>query len=79
MRGMKFDRVAYEYCLNCEKVIAVAECNVGNAETGCSKIEAKSFGKDTPVSKILEWAEDVGVSGRVIVVPDMGTENKEGK
>ena len=60
-----------------KRVIAITEHSAGNAETGNSWIETKSFAKSTPISKIVEWAKYAG--GKLIITIDEGTTPKSGK
>lgn len=51
-------------------IIACAEQSAGNAEVGSMWLDTKSFPVDTPVSELLEWAEDKGVTGKLFITVD---------
>ena len=52
-----------------EKVIAIAEKSVGNAQVGDMWLNAKSFSPDTPIKDIIDWAKP-NASGRLIITID---------
>ena len=78
MRGIHYERhgAISISILDCKRVIATAEMSMGNEIVGSMWIE-KSFDKNTPISEILLWAHNIGVSGKVIITPDLGTEIQE--
>jgi len=52
-------------------IIAVQECSKGNAESGVNWLEAKAFSADTPISKVLDWSDELNVTrGRLILTVD---------
>lgn len=79
MRGIHYNRHDGTYIpvFGCGKVIATAEMCNGNETVGTTWIETKSFDKNAPVSEILLWAHTLGVAGKVIITPDLGTEIQE--
>lgn len=55
------------------KVIAIQERCTGNASVGSMWLETKSFGEDTPVREIVEWAKQLGGGeGKLIITVDRG-------
>lgn len=51
-----------------ERVIATKERSAGNNTVGDMQTETKSFNKETPVSEIINWAENC--SGKLIITID---------
>ncbi len=55
---------------NYERVIATAEKSAGNETVGDMWVQTKSFQKDVLASAIIEWAMDVGCSGKLFLTID---------
>lgn len=70
MRGYKY--IGNE--LNCTRVIATAECSAGNESVGTMWTETKSFSSKTAIKDIMDWANSVNISGKLIITPDLDTE-----
>lgn len=60
-----------KYYPDFERVIATKERSAGNDTVGDMWTETKSFNRDTPINKILEWAKDC--SGKLIITIDEDT------
>lgn len=60
-----------KYCPDFKNVIAIKERSAGNSEVDDMWIETKSFDRDTPIHKILEWASDC--SGKLTITIDEAT------
>jgi len=70
MHGYKY----IGYGLNCTRVIATAERSAGNESVGTMWTETKSFPSETPIKDIMDWANSVQISGKLIITPDLDTE-----
>jgi len=75
MRGIIYNK--NEAFVGCERAIAIAEMSAGNETIGSAWLETKSFDKNTPISEILLWAHNIGVTGKVVITLDLGTEIQE--
>lgn len=53
---------------NYKRVIATKERSAGNEAVGNMWNETRSFDKETPISEILEWANDA--DGKLIITID---------
>ena len=56
----------YIDCYN--RVIAISERSCGNEQVGDMWFETKSFDKETPISKIIEWGRNT--NGKLIITID---------
>jgi hypothetical protein len=54
-----------------ERIIAVKERASGNEFVGTEWIETASFDKETPISRIIEWAGEY--EGRLMIAVDNNT------
>ena len=59
-------------------VIAIIERSGGNEQVGDMWLETKSFPVHTPVYKIMEWATEQRVSGKIILTFDQATKIEGG-
>jgi len=57
-----------KYYPDFKKVIAIKERSAGNESVGDMWMETKSFDRETPIHKILEWAKDC--SGKLTITID---------
>jgi hypothetical protein len=57
-----------QYFKDYKRVIAIKERSAGNESVGSMWLETKSFDKETPISKIVEWADSC--DGKLIVTID---------
>lgn len=53
---------------NYDGIIAIQEKSAGHGTIGNCWLETKSFSKDTPIHKIIEWAKYC--SGKLIITID---------
>jgi len=53
-----------------KRIIAIIERSDGNDTIGDTWLETRSFDKDTPISEIVTWARNQGVSGKLIITID---------
>lgn len=64
----------YEKGKKITRIIATIEKSAGNETVGTAWNETSSFPIETPVSEIMKWAGENGISGRLIITPDLATE-----
>jgi hypothetical protein len=57
---MRFDK-------NYTHIVAIGERSGGNESVGDMWLETKTFPKETPVSEIIQWANDKDISGKLII------------
>ena len=60
---------------NYQRIIAIKERSAGNESVGDMWVQTASFDKDTPISKIVDWASDC--SGKLIIAIDEDTVKEE--
>ncbi|MCE5227870.1 MAG: hypothetical protein LLG05_18680 [Porphyromonadaceae bacterium] len=54
-----------------ESVVAIVEKADGNESVGTMWLETKIFDREDSLSKVITWAKEAGVTGRLIItVPD---------
>lgn len=54
-------------------VVAIKERSAGNETVGTCWLETKTFAKDSPISEIMEWAENS--NGKVMITIDESSYN----
>jgi len=57
-----------KYYVNYQRVIATKERSAGNETVGDIWNETKTFSPETPISKIIKWADNC--SGKLIITID---------
>jgi hypothetical protein len=57
-----------QYLKDYKRVIAIKERSAGNESVGSMWLETKSFDKETPISKIVKWADTS--DGKLIITID---------
>lgn len=62
-----------KYYSDFKRIIATKEKSAGNNTIGDMWTETKSFNRETPIYKILEWAKDC--SGKLIITIDEDSAN----
>jgi nitrous oxidase accessory protein NosD len=59
-----------------QRIIATKEKSAGNESVGSMWSETKSFDRETPISSIIEWAENA--DGKLIITIDEDTVEETG-
>lgn len=56
-----------------QRIVAISERSAGNESVGDMWLETKTFDKETPISKIIDWSNP---SGKLIITIDEDTVEK---
>lgn len=76
-RNYNKDPFAQTWVNGCDNIIVIAECSQGNKECGDMWQEVASFPTGTTLEEAVNWAINVGVTGRIMIRPDLSTQRRE--
>lgn len=59
------------------RFVVIVEKSTGNESVGSMWMETKTFGEKATLREVADWALGIGVSGKIILIPDHSAVEEE--